>query len=234
VSTPTTPLKGLASALVVDALDQIGFRDQALDPAIVPLFPEARLAGRARPVRVSAADVAGPSPYDAQMAVVEALEPGDVLVVAVDPGLRVATWGELFSCAAMGQGAIGVLTDGLIRDTSQIVELAFPVFARGASPLDTLGRADMVAFDEPLTCGGIAVRRGDGVVADRDGAVIIPAEGRGRRSRESQQGGRSARRPPCGSRHPRRLEALRRLLIDRRSVSPRSFTAATLPGCAAV
>jgi regulator of RNase E activity RraA len=83
-------------------------------------------------------------------------------------------WGELFSCAAMGAGARGVVTDGLVRDVRQIVELGFPVFASGSSPLDTLGRAEVVGIGESVRCGGVPVARGDLVLGDDDGVVVVP------------------------------------------------------------
>jgi regulator of RNase E activity RraA len=87
-----------------------------------------------------------------------------------------AAWGELFSCAAIGRGVAGVVVDGCIRDTRQICELGFPVFAAGRSPLDTLARARVDVHGEPVHCGGRLVRRDDVVVADVDGIVVVPAE----------------------------------------------------------
>jgi regulator of RNase E activity RraA len=169
-------IAALPTALLADALDAIGTRGGALHHTIRGLTPTTRLAGRARTVRVVATSEVGPSPYERQMDVVDALEPGDVLVVAVDDDLPVATWGELFSCAAMGRGVTGVVTDGLVRDTSAIIELGFPVYALGSTPLDTLGRADMADLDEPVRCGGVEVRSGDTVVADLDGVIVVPAD----------------------------------------------------------
>jgi regulator of RNase E activity RraA len=168
-------LAGAPSAIVADALDRLGRREQALDPAIRPLWPQARLAGRAMPVVVRCSTELPDPPYESEIQALEALGPGDIAVFEVERTSRAATWGELFSCAAMGAGAVGVVVDGCIRDAAQIEELGFPTFARATSPLDTLGRATVVSFGEQATCGGVVVRRGDVVVGDVDGVVVIPA-----------------------------------------------------------
>jgi 4-hydroxy-4-methyl-2-oxoglutarate aldolase len=165
------------TALVADALDQLGLREQALDPAIRPVYAGARLVGRAVPIVVAALDEpAEPAdPYANQIHAVESLGPGTVPVFACDPRSRAAAWGELFSCAARGRGALGAIMDGYVRDALQIAELAFPTFARGWSPLDTQGRAEVVEFGVEAVCGGVRIAPGDFVLADEDGVVAVPA-----------------------------------------------------------
>jgi regulator of RNase E activity RraA len=107
--------------------------------------------------------------------VLDALSARDVPVFAVDPSTRAALWGELFACAAVARGAAGAIVDGFIRDTRQLRELAFPVFARGHSPLDTVGRAEVREFGVAATCGGVLVEPGDYVLADDDGVVLVPS-----------------------------------------------------------
>jgi 4-hydroxy-4-methyl-2-oxoglutarate aldolase len=92
-------------AVISDALDRLGRRDQVLDPAIRPLWPEARLAGAAVPV-VIVADASEPElPYDGELTALDGLQAGDVPLFTVASDVRCASWGELFSCAAMGRGA---------------------------------------------------------------------------------------------------------------------------------
>jgi 4-hydroxy-4-methyl-2-oxoglutarate aldolase len=169
-------LTGVPAAVVSDALDRLGRREHALDPAIRPLWPEARLAGVAVPV-VIVADTSEPErPYDGEMTALDGLRPGSIPMFVVEPGVRAASWGELFSCAAMGRGAAGVVVDGLIRDAAQIQQLGFPAFARGLSPLDTFARAVVTGIDVDARVGGVDVRPGDLVVGDIDGIVVIPQE----------------------------------------------------------
>jgi 4-hydroxy-4-methyl-2-oxoglutarate aldolase len=162
-------------AVLSDALDSLGLRGQALDPAIRPAYPGARLAGRALPIVLEATDVFQEEPYESHMQAVEAIQPGEVPVMAGAGASRAAAWGELFSCAARGRGGAGAVVDGYVRDVRQIEGLDYPTFARGYSPLDTTGRSDVVSIGEPILCGGVQVERGDYVVGDVDGVVIIPA-----------------------------------------------------------
>lgn len=170
-----TAFQAATSAIVSDALDRIGLREQALDPAIRPLWPEARLVGIAMPV-VVVCDTSMPEhPYAGEMAALDALRPGEVPVFEIDERSRAAAWGELFSCGAIGRGAVGAICDGYVRDARQIRELGYPTFARGCSPLDTLGRAVATEHGEHAICGGVRISRGDLVVADADGIVAVPA-----------------------------------------------------------
>jgi regulator of RNase E activity RraA len=171
-------LDGLAtstSSLISDALDRVGVRDHTLDYSIRPLAPGPVVVGRAVPVVVVESSAIPAEPYATEMQAIDSLRPGDIPVYAVAPDVEAALWGELFTCAALGRGAVGAVVDGYIRDARQIRELSFPVFSRGFSPLDTLGRAAVEAFGVTAVCGGVAVHPGDYVVADEDGIVVVPA-----------------------------------------------------------
>ena len=171
-----TVLESASTAIVSDALDRLGRRDQVLDLGIRPIWPGARLAGVAVPV-VIVADTSEPDlPYDGELTALECLRPGDVPMLAVEEGVRCASWGELFSCAAIGRGAAGLVVDGFVRDAAQIQALGFPAFARGLSPLDTHARAAVTGIDVAARVGGVDVNPGDLVVADIDGIVVIPRE----------------------------------------------------------
>jgi regulator of RNase E activity RraA len=129
----------------------------------------------AMPVVVRSEETVPDEPYTGEMDALGALSAGEVPVFEIDAQSRAAAWGELFSCAAIGLGARGVVCDGLVRDALQIEELGFPVFARGCSPLDTLGRAVVTSYGDTALCGGVRVARGDLIVADADGVVAVPA-----------------------------------------------------------
>jgi 4-hydroxy-4-methyl-2-oxoglutarate aldolase len=172
------PLRaGTYSALVSDALDQLGIRGQVMDPGVRPLAVETVLAGVAFPIEVEEADevVTPDSPYDSEMRAVQAVTPGAVTVYSVPPGNRAAVCGELFAYAAQSRGAVGAVVDGFVRDTRQLRAMAYPVFSRGASPLDTRARARVGRFGSPIVAGGVPVNPGDFVVADSDGVAVVPA-----------------------------------------------------------
>ena len=163
------------SAVVSDCCDHIGLRGQSLAPGILPLDPAGGvLVGLARPARSVAVDTMPERPYETEIGFIDSLAADDVVVASVPA--PIAFWGELFSAAARARGAVGVVVDGLVRDQRRIVEMGFPVFARGGRPTDSLGRIRMVEHDVPIVVGGVRVARGDLVVADIDGVVIVPAE----------------------------------------------------------
>jgi regulator of RNase E activity RraA len=165
----------LYSAVLADVLDALGHRSGALPPEVRPLKPGWKVLGRA--ATLSAAPVASEParPYAVELECIDALTGGDVLVVATRGDRGSALWGELLSTAARARGAVGVVTDGLTRDAAKILEMDFPVFAAGFSPLDSKGRLDGVSHGQPVRLGDCVVRPGDWVFADLDGVVAVPA-----------------------------------------------------------
>jgi regulator of RNase E activity RraA len=147
-----------------------------LDLAIRPLWPEARFGGSAVPVTIVADETEPELPYDGELTALDGLRAGDVPLFIVEEGVRCASWGELFSCAALGRGAAGVVVDGYVRDAAAITALGFPTFSRGLSPLDTFARAVVTGIDVEARAGGVDVRPGDLVVGDIDGIVVVPQE----------------------------------------------------------
>lgn len=167
----------LYSAVLSDVLDELGFPNQAVKPFVRPLDDGSILCGFARTglymKRYHLPQ--GHNPYALEMDLIDSLKPGEVAVLACDgPTDRVAPWGELLTTASMVRGAAGCLTDGLVRDVRRIRELGFPLFHGGIGPLDTKGRAEMMAMDEPVEVAGARVEAGDFVFGDVDGVVIVP------------------------------------------------------------
>jgi 4-hydroxy-4-methyl-2-oxoglutarate aldolase len=168
-------LAALHPAVVSDCLDRIGLRDQVLAPRIRPLAADSKLAGRARTVRCVAVDKVPDDRdewYRGELAAVDALGPGDVMVVSTCEG---SYWGELLATASRSRGAAGIVADAYTRDTQALIEMAFPTFVAGIHCTDSLGRIDVDAVGVEITCGGVTVTDGDLVLADFDGVVIVPA-----------------------------------------------------------
>src|SRR5918997_6317350 len=98
----TDRLAGLYTPVVADVLDRLGYREQALRADIRPLFPGARAAGVARTVRtIPAPEVAPAEPYKGEMAAVDDLGPGDVMVVS---RCDASFWGELHGVPGLLSG----------------------------------------------------------------------------------------------------------------------------------
>lgn len=177
-SSDLEPMQGFSAAVLSDVLDSMGLMRQAMRPFMRPLDDACLLVGRARTgLYMPAYQLReGENPYEVEIALVDDLAPGDVVVLACGgPTERIAPWGELLSTAAKARGASGCVTDGLVRDVRQIRAMGFPVFHGGIGPLDTKGRARMVERDTAVECAGVRVEAGDVVLGDADGVVVIPA-----------------------------------------------------------
>jgi len=170
--------ENLYVAVISDILDGMGFRSQVLQPGVVPARPDPSqvLVGRAATVLVGPQYEVVDQPYTNQIAAIDALMPGDVVVSGVGGMTNVAVWGELFSNAAKARGARGFLTDGCHRDTRMVLDLGFPVFSRGPRPVDISGRGTVISIGRPIEIAGVVVHPGDVVFAEVDGVIIIPQD----------------------------------------------------------
>jgi regulator of RNase E activity RraA len=165
----------LHTALLCDVMDGLGFRKSAFDKGIRPIEPNQRLAGPAFTMRCEAVDSAPARPHQQLLAAFTEIEAGEVIVLQCGDQVS-AMWGELLSTAAMATGAVGAVMDGATRDVEQILEIGFPVFSAGFSPLDSAGRQEVVDFGVEVECGHARVRAGDWIVGDLMGVIVIPIE----------------------------------------------------------
>lgn len=165
-------------ATICDVLDELGYRNQAMHHRLRPLLPNVRacgFAGRVRTLRWMETDyIVEEDPYGLELDFMDSLCPGDVIVHSADPSGTNAPWGELMTTIAKRNGAVGCVCDSQIRDAVQIMDMGFPVYYTGIRPLDSKGRARVMAYDVPVRCGDVLVRPRDLVVADFDGVVVIP------------------------------------------------------------
>lgn len=176
MTTPLPPgLGSVTTALLCDVLDRLGHPEVFCGPSVRPLAAGMRVAGRAFTLRTEPVEERPEEPYARLLAAYGELRPDDVVVIASGGELRSGLWGELLSVAARARGANGAVTDGLVRDVDQIVELDFPTFAAGASPLDSDGRQEVVETGVPVTVGATVVHPGDLVVGDAMGVIAVSA-----------------------------------------------------------
>jgi 4-hydroxy-4-methyl-2-oxoglutarate aldolase len=170
--------QNLYTAVLSDALDELGYRDQAMRENVRPLYSSRPFAGWARTITCVDVYHIPLNPYDVEIESVDSILPGEVVIVSTGGvhSRRNAPWGELLSTAAKARGARGAIVDGLVRDVRKIEHLEFPVFAVGIKPLDSKGRGIVNAYNVPAICGGVLVNPGDLVFADYDGVIVIPPE----------------------------------------------------------
>ena len=165
----------LFSAVISDALDAAGHREQSLPDLLRPMTGMTRLVGRCRTTLWEDIDHEDPAPYELELKAVDGCQPDDVLIAAADGSSRSGIWGELLSTAASNRGCVGAIVHGAVRDIEPMREMKFPVFASSACPYDSLHRQRVTAVDVPVTIGGLTFHPGDLVVADEDGLVVVPA-----------------------------------------------------------
>jgi regulator of RNase E activity RraA len=138
-------------------------------PGLRPLDPASRIAAPALVIQAS---------RDDNQAVVTALAAapiGVVLVVTGHAASRTATIGDIMATDLMAHGVVGLITDGLVRDASEIRTLGFPVWCRGTTPTAP-NKAAPGRVGGSIELGGATVRDGDIVIADDDGVVVWPHE----------------------------------------------------------
>ena len=105
--------------------------------------------------------------------VFEELGPDSVLV-SVNPGSSVGHFGELTGNAAQQKGCVGVVLDGNLRDVEGLRDIGFPVFFRDLSPLNAIGRWEMVGHQVAVDIGGVTVHPGDLVFGEFEGILVVP------------------------------------------------------------
>lgn len=165
----------LYSSVLSDILDEAGHRHQVMRPELRPLYPGAKLVGRAATMLAVAVSELPEQPYKLLMDLLDGIRPGEVVVAGVQGDVRAALWGELLSTHTRTRGGRGAVLDGLSRDSWGIEDMKFPVFATGVTPGDSKGRLEVIAIRQPILAGGVAVTDGDLVLADEDGVVVVPA-----------------------------------------------------------
>ncbi len=130
--------------------------------------PGVKMGGRAVTVRTYPGDWAKP------VEAIAVAETGSVIVIAAG-GVPPAVWGELASHSSIQQGLAGVVIDGAVRDTADIRELGFPVFAKHICP-NAGEPKGMGEIGVPVLISGVRVCPGDWVVGDDDGVLVVPKE----------------------------------------------------------
>jgi regulator of RNase E activity RraA len=171
-----TELSALYAAVVADVLDGLGHRNQTLPAHIRPLTPVQKVYGRVCTARAVTVQEIPAEPYKLEIAAVDGMSRGDVLVVDAGDDRTCGFWGELLTTACLYKGVRGVVMTACTRDMWKIKELDFPIFGIGYHPADSKGRADIIEIGQPITLGGVVARQGDYVLGDEDGTVIIPIE----------------------------------------------------------
>ncbi|MCG5218261.1 RraA family protein [Streptosporangium soli] len=113
--------------------------------------------------------------HTALWAALEAVQPGDVLVVQAYGSAFTGCFGDMLVRYFKQKGGAGIVVDGCIRDAPRVRQLDVPIWCTGTTP-HYASQTELFpwAYDVPVACGGVLALPGDLVVADDDGAVIVP------------------------------------------------------------
>jgi len=160
--TDLTRLSELGVATVYEASGREGL----IDLELIQLIPGSRAAGPVRTV------LCGQDDNLMVHAVIEQIQPGEVLVLAMPEPGPVALIGEILATQVKVRGAAAILVDAAVRDVEELVKLGLPVCTRyirvkGASKT-LIGELNV-----PVTIGATCISPGDILVLDADGGVCI-------------------------------------------------------------
>ena len=167
-------------AVVCDAMYELGLEEPVLPSYLRPLFPDQRMIGIAHtvlgaPIQPKISWDEGVGRITSYLNVFEELEP-DSILVSVNRGSTVGHFGELTANAAKARGCSGVLLDGNLRDVEGLKEIGFQVFFRDLSPLNAIGRWEMVGHQVPVEIGDVVINPGDLIFAEFEGVLVVPQD----------------------------------------------------------
>jgi 2-keto-4-pentenoate hydratase/2-oxohepta-3-ene-1,7-dioic acid hydratase in catechol pathway/regulator of RNase E activity RraA len=171
-------LSSVSTATLTSQLQRRGIRSTFFT-GLRPLRPGARLLGYAATLRFvpQREDLLGElqAGLNAQKRAVESIGPDEVLVIEAREADGAGTIGDILAMRARRRGAVGVVTDGCVRDLPSLAGIGMPVYARAAHAA-TLGRLHLpLDTNVPVACAGVLVMPGDLIVGDDEGAMVLPA-----------------------------------------------------------
>jgi regulator of RNase E activity RraA len=145
-----------------------------------PIRPDQpRLVGRAFTLRFVPAreDLATPASWSSPKSTRAAIEEMPAGCFAVVDAMGIADagiFGDILCARMQKRGVAALITDGVVRDLAGVLGTGLPVWCQGAAAPPSVAGLTFVNWQEPIGCGGVAVFPDDVVVADGDGAVLIP------------------------------------------------------------
>ena len=173
-------LIGVTTATITTILLKKGLRNVWMRGTL-PLRPgQARVVGPAFTLRFVPAreDLATPASWaspTSTRAAIEAMPEGCIAVADAMGVTDAGIIGDILCARMQMRGVAGLVTDGVMRDVDGVLGTGLPVFCRGAAAPPAVASMIFAGWQQPVGCGGVAVFPDDVVVADSDGAVLIPA-----------------------------------------------------------
>src|SRR5207237_369340 len=172
-------LSKISTATITTVLLKKGLRNVWMR-GTKPLHPgQPRLVGPAFTRRFVPAreDLATPESWSSPISTrtaIEAMPAGCIAVVDAMGVTDAGIFGDILCARMAKRGVAALVSDGVVRDLAGVLGTGLPVWCRGTAAPASVTGLTFVGWQEPVGCGGVAVMPNDVVVADGDGAVVIP------------------------------------------------------------
>lgn len=172
-------LASITTATLTTVLLKKGLRNVWIRGARPVSAAERRVVGRAFTLRFVPAreDLATPASWASPIstrAAIEAMPAGVVAVTDAMGKTDAGIFGDILCARMQKRGVAGLVTDGVVRDLAGVRETGLPLWCQGTAAPASVTGLTFVGWQEPIGCGGVAVMPNDIIVADVDGAVVIP------------------------------------------------------------
>ena len=173
-------LRRITTATITTVLLKKGVRRTWMKGTAPLRDGQPRVAGRAFTLRFvpMREDLATPDSWakpTSTRGAIEAMPEGCIAVIDAMGVTDAGVFGDILAQRMAVRGVAGLVTDGVMRDKAGVLESGLPVWCSGAAAPASVAGLTFVGWQEPIGCGGTAVFPGDVIVADGDGAVVIPA-----------------------------------------------------------
>src|SRR2546421_476972 len=176
-----SPLRNVTTATVTTILLKKGLRNVWMRGTRPLDAGQPRLVGKAFTLRFVPAreDLATPESWSKPISTrgaIEAMPPGCIAVADAMGVTDAGIFGDILCARMQKRGAAALVTDGVLRDVAGVRSTRLPVWCSGVAAPPSVARLTFVGWQEPIGCGGVAGFPDDLVVADDDGAVVVPAK----------------------------------------------------------
>ena len=172
-------LRAVSTATLTTVLLKKGLRNVWLRGTRPFRTGQPRVVGPAFTLRFVPAreDLTTPASWASPISTRAAIEAMPAGCVAVADAMGVADagiFGDILCARMVRREVAGLVTDGVMRDAAGVLGTGLPVWCSGVAAPPSVAGLTFVGWQEPIACGGVAVMPGDIIVADDDGAVLIP------------------------------------------------------------
>ena len=176
----TRALSGVTTATLTTVLLKKGLRNVWMRGSRALRSGQGRVVGRAFTLRFVPVreDLATPESWNSPISTRAAIEEMPSACVAVVDAMGVTDagiFGDILCARMKKRGVSAMITDGTVRDLAGVLGTDLPVWCSGVAAPPSVAKLTFVGWQQPIGCGGVAVFPGDVVVADDDGAVLVPA-----------------------------------------------------------